>query len=168
MTRVAPDPRGLLGPSLNRPALRALVSGTPSDAHTWNLVYLQLLLEELGCEVSNLGPCVPTELLLRDCRVWRPDVIVLGTVNGHGYNDGLECITALQGDPQTANVPAIIGGKLGISGPDTAMDAVLIDAGFAAVVGDDLDSSSALRVLVNHSLVTEPEQQTSDDVETVR
>ncbi|MGQ4416103.1 methylaspartate mutase, partial [Streptomyces sp. SAS_269] len=33
-----------------------VVSSLASDAHTWNLVFLQLLIEESGFDVVNLGP----------------------------------------------------------------------------------------------------------------
>jgi methylmalonyl-CoA mutase cobalamin-binding subunit len=160
--------KGLPASRLHRSAPRALVSGMPSDAHTWNLVYLQLLLEELGCDVSNLGACVPTELLLEHCGAWRPDLIVLGTLNGHGYNDGLECISALQGDPDAAGIHTVIGGKLGISGRDPELDAVLIRAGFTAVFGDDMDSGVALRMLVSHSLLPKLDRPAPYGVEAVR
>ena len=49
-----------------------IVTGTASDAHTWNLVFLQLMLEELGHDVDNLGPCVPDEELLGPSAEQRP------------------------------------------------------------------------------------------------
>ncbi|MFD0586215.1 hypothetical protein [Dactylosporangium darangshiense] len=52
--------------------LEVIVTTVSSDAHTWNLVYLQLLLEELGCRVTNLGACTPDETILRECRLRRP------------------------------------------------------------------------------------------------
>ncbi|BAU88404.1 methylaspartate mutase [Streptomyces laurentii] len=51
---------------------RVLVSSVSSDSHTWNLVFLQLLLEDLGHEVTNIGACVPDELLIAECRRHRP------------------------------------------------------------------------------------------------
>ena len=38
-----------------------LLTGASSDAHTWNLVFLQLLIAEHGFRVTNLGPAVPAE-----------------------------------------------------------------------------------------------------------
>jgi hypothetical protein len=36
-----------------------VVTSVSSDSHTWNLVSLQLLFEELGPRMSNLGACPP-------------------------------------------------------------------------------------------------------------
>jgi methylaspartate mutase sigma subunit len=67
------------------PALRdrgtVVVSGLASDAHTWNLVYLQLVIEELGYRVVNLGPCVPDDVLVEECRRIDPVLLVIGSVN---------------------------------------------------------------------------------------
>ena len=70
------------------PRLDVVVTGLSSDAHTWNLVYLQLLLEELGCRTANLGPCMPETDVAYQCTARRPDLIVVGSLNGHGYADG--------------------------------------------------------------------------------
>ncbi|MGW7413543.1 cobalamin-dependent protein, partial [Streptomyces sp. NPDC054863] len=56
---------------------RVLVSSVSSDSHTWNLVYLQLVLEELGHEVRNIGACVPDDLLLEECLAHRPALVVI-------------------------------------------------------------------------------------------
>lgn len=114
-----------------------LLSGVSSDAHTWNLVYLQLLMEEMDCDVVNLGACVPDPLLVETAVRKRPDVIVLSTVNGHGYADGGRVIGALRAQPELRATPVVIGGKLGVAGPltDAQVDE-LRAAGFDAVFGD--------------------------------
>ncbi|MFF7456363.1 cobalamin B12-binding domain-containing protein [Kitasatospora sp. NPDC008115] len=105
-----------------------------SDSHTWNLVFLQLLLEELGHRVVNLGACVPDELLVSECRRIRPDLIVLSSVNGHGHHDGLRVIRRLRACPELARTPAVIGGKLTIAGPgDPERQRSLLAAGFDGV-----------------------------------
>ncbi|MCE7001186.1 cobalamin-dependent protein [Saccharothrix sp. S26] len=117
--------------------VRVVLSSVFSDAHTWNLVFLQLLLEEHGCQVSNLGACVPEELLLEHCRDSRPDLVVISTVNGHGHLDGVRLARRLRADPDTAEVPLVIGGKLGVGvsgGPDSRRE--LLAAGFDLVVED--------------------------------
>ncbi|ALO12778.1 Methylaspartate mutase [Streptomyces venezuelae] len=115
------------------PGLKVIVSSVASDAHTWNLVFLQLLLEELGHRVANLGACVPDELLVAECRRQRPDLVVISSVNGHGANDGRRVIRELRGHPETAAIPVVIGGKLGIDGADSTDHAGLLEAGFDAV-----------------------------------
>ncbi|WP_413229978.1 cobalamin B12-binding domain-containing protein [Kitasatospora purpeofusca] len=105
-----------------------------SDSHTWNLVFLQLLLEELGHRVTNLGACVPDELLVSECRRIEPDLIVLSSVNGHGYHDGLRVIPALRACPELAATPTVIGGKLGIAGSgDPERQRSLLAAGYDGV-----------------------------------
>jgi methylaspartate mutase sigma subunit len=94
-----------------------VVTSVASDSHTWNLVYLQLLLEELGHRVINLGACVPDELLVTECLRIRPDLVVVSTVNGHGFHDGLQLIGRIRDRAELAEMPVVIGGKLGIAGP---------------------------------------------------
>ncbi|MEV8395843.1 MULTISPECIES: cobalamin-dependent protein [unclassified Streptomyces] len=111
-----------------------LLSGTSSDAHTWNLIYIQLFLEERGYEVHNLGACVPDELLVNTVRAYRPELLVLSSVNGHGFRDGLGAIAALCAEPSARHLPVAIGGKLGTDGLRNAGYARrLLDAGFDAV-----------------------------------
>lgn len=119
--------------------MKILLSGTASDSHTWNLVYLRLFLEELGYEVVGLGPCVDAELLADACRRHAPDAVVLSSVNGHGYRDGLAAVRRLRAEPALAALPVVLGGKLGVAGHRQDDDvARLLDAGCDAVLGDDL------------------------------
>jgi methylaspartate mutase sigma subunit len=93
-----------------------VVSSTVSDSHMWNLVFLQLFIEELGHNVINLGACVPDALLLDRCRENLPDLIVISSVNGHGANDGLRIAPLIRSCPELARTPLVIGGKLGVDG----------------------------------------------------
>jgi methylaspartate mutase sigma subunit len=121
---------------------RVLLSTVSSDSHTWNLVFLQLFLQESGHEVINMGPCVPDELLLHTARREQPDAIVISTVNGHGQADGARVARILRGSAGTSHIPLMIGGKLGISGTtDEAIAYELLDAGFDFVFTDDSDAS---------------------------
>lgn len=114
--------------------LDVVVTSVASDAHTWNLVYLQLLLEELGHQVINLGPCVPDQLMVAECSARRPDLIVISSVNGHGFVDGKRVVSLLRDCPELRETPIVIGGKLGISGEEHVHDLhVLFEAGFDAV-----------------------------------
>lgn len=113
---------------------RILLSTTSSDSHTWNLMFLQLLLEECGHEVVNLGPCVPDDLLVETARSCRPGAIVISTVNGHGRIDGARVVRAVRRDPEIAHLPVVIGGKLGIEGTSSDDEVSrLLEAGFDAV-----------------------------------
>ena len=113
-----------------------LLSTVSSDAHTWNLVYLKLFLEEQGHRVSCLGACVPDDLLIDTALRQRPDAIVVSSVNGHGAIDGARMIRALRAHPELAEVPVVIGGKLGVAGDGTVQSRDLLDAGFTAVLGE--------------------------------
>jgi methylmalonyl-CoA mutase cobalamin-binding subunit len=111
-----------------------VLTSVSSDSHTWNLVFLQLLLEELGCAVVNLGACVPDQPVLGGCRLHRPDMLVVSTVNGHGHVDGKRLIQTLRSDPELRDLNVVIGGKLGVHGrADVRVSAGLLEAGFDAV-----------------------------------
>ncbi|MEU6540181.1 cobalamin-dependent protein [Streptomyces sp. NPDC047000] len=105
-----------------------------SDSHTWNLTYLQVLLTELGHRVTNLGPCVPDEVIVHECCHRRPDLIVVCSVNGHGFHDGKRIVARLRSCPETREAPVVIGGSLGIGGTDGgARSRALRAAGFDEV-----------------------------------
>uniref|UniRef100_A0AAU3I221 Cobalamin-dependent protein n=1 Tax=Streptomyces sp. NBC_01393 TaxID=2903851 RepID=A0AAU3I221_9ACTN len=126
-----------------------IVSSMASDSHTWNLVFLQLLLEELGHSVINLGACVPDDLLVMECLSQRPDLVVLSSVNGHGLQDGLRVIRDLRGHPELAGLPIVIGGKLGIEGADARRAPALISAGFDAVFESGASGMALFRSFLN-------------------
>lgn len=123
------------------PLKRFVVSSVSSDAHTWNLVHLQLLLEELGGEVTNLGACVPDHVVIAECRRLRPDLLVLSTVNGHGHLDGLRLIRRIRRDRRLAGLPVVIGGRLGVRGAQgegsADVAAGLAASGFDGVFASD-------------------------------
>jgi arginine dihydrolase len=117
--------------------LSVMVTSVASDAHNWNLVYLQLVLGELGHKVLNLGPCVPEELLVSECLRVMPDLIVVSSVNGHGFIDGRQLISRIRACPELAATPVVIGGKLGIGGAaGRESHDQLLAAGFDAVFED--------------------------------
>ncbi|MDQ2583554.1 cobalamin B12-binding domain-containing protein [Saccharothrix yanglingensis] len=124
-----------------------IVSSMASDSHTWNLVYLELLLGELGFDVVNLGACVPDELLRSEYLSRRPALLVLSSVNGHGYQDGLRVIRCLREFPGAHRAPVVIGGKLGIGGALTEDEVgQLLLAGFDAVFDDQRDPAPFRRL----------------------
>lgn len=118
------------------PRPQVVVTSVSSDAHTWNLVYLQLILEELGCRVTNLGACVPDETVVAECAARRPQLIVVSSLNGHGCQDGIRLIGAIRRCPALLGIPVVIGGKLDVDG-GAIPAARLLAAGFDAVYGDD-------------------------------
>jgi methylaspartate mutase sigma subunit len=128
--------------------LSVIVTSVSSDAHTWNLVYLQLLLEELGCQVTNLGACTPDETIVAECAARAPDLVVVSSVNGHGVSDGLRMINAFRARPGLVTVPVVIGGKLDVAGGGGNNAARLVAAGFDAVF-EDTAGLSPFRSLVH-------------------
>lgn len=128
----------------NRSAsLEVVVTGLASDAHTWNLVFIQLMLEDLGHKVVNLGPCIPEEEIVESCAKHQPDLLVVSSVNGHGFHDAKPLIGALRSRPELDGLPVVIGGMLGISDDrqeELARD--LMAAGFDAVFQEGVDLAS--------------------------
>ncbi|MFE3469903.1 cobalamin B12-binding domain-containing protein [Streptomyces sp. NPDC059185] len=119
--------------------LDVVVTGLPSDAHTWNLVFIQLLIEDLGHHVINLGPCVPQDEIVESCGKYQPDLLVVSTVNGHGFQDADQLIRSIRSRWELAGLPAVIGGKLGVLGAEqrAGHGRRLREAGFDAVFQDD-------------------------------
>ncbi len=120
---------------------RIILTTVSSDSHTWNLVYLQLLLEEAGHHVHNLGACVPDDVLLSTVAAERPSAVIVSTVNGHGAMDGARVIRRLKEDPASAHIPVMIGGKLGVAEAGDAVAADLLLAGFDAVFTEVSDGA---------------------------
>ncbi|HEX6341982.1 cobalamin B12-binding domain-containing protein [Umezawaea sp.] len=89
---------------------RALVCTVESDAHIWNLVYLEKLLEEHGMRVRNLGCCTPITEVVRAVARRRPDLLVVSSVNGHGHHGARLLLSALRRDG--LDVAVVVGGKL--------------------------------------------------------
>lgn len=113
---------------------RLLLTGLPSDSHTWNLVFLELWLGERGHAVDNLGACAPIDGIVRACLAARPDVLMVSTLNGHGHAEGLELLEALGRQPALGGMKVVIGGKLATS-PELEQRAArqLLAAGFDGV-----------------------------------
>ncbi len=127
----------IIRPAVPDRRLDVVLTSLSSDAHTWNLVYLHLLLEELGCRVTNLGGCTPDETIVRECAARPPDLLVIGSLNGHGCQDGLRLIGAIRTCPALVATPVVIGGKLDVAGGgDGRAAGQLLAAGFDAVFSD--------------------------------
>ncbi|MBC3269431.1 cobalamin B12-binding domain-containing protein [Pseudomonas sp. SWRI81] len=114
-----------------------LLATVESDSHMWNLVYLQLWLGEHGLQVKNLGSCTPIDAVLGALEQRRSDLLVVSSVNGHGYSQGLELIRQVR--QRYPHLRCVIGGKLTTSEAQTlAVRRALIDAGYNQVfVGAD-------------------------------
>lgn len=141
-------------PSTPGTGRRIVLTTVSSDAHTWNLVFLALLLEEYGHTVTNLGPCVPDDVVIEACLRTEADALVVSTVNGHGVIDGARLIERVR--REVGSIPAVIGGKLttvGESGHE--LSARLLDTGFDTVFlgGSDLDGLTRFLDSATRSMV---------------
>ncbi|MFN7097581.1 MAG: cobalamin B12-binding domain-containing protein [Gammaproteobacteria bacterium] len=125
--------------------MKILLTTIPSDSHMWNLVFMQLFLEEHGHEVINLGACVPIDLIIREAHYHRPGMIVVSSINGHGNIEGRELATAVKACDLLKNINLVIGGKLSTKGINN-IDYVstLKQAGFDEVYTEDSSIESFL------------------------
>ncbi|WP_237531248.1 cobalamin-dependent protein [Streptomyces sp. SID3212] len=98
-----------------------------------------MLLEDLGHTVVNLGSCVPEDEIVESCCKFQPDLLVVSSVNGHGFNDAGPLIGAIRSRWELAGLPAVIGGKLGVSGGRQDQTDELMSAGFDAVFQDGVN-----------------------------
>ena len=94
----------------------AILATLPSDSHTWNLVYIQLLLQEYGYNVENLGSCTPIYDIIEKAYEIKPSFIVISSINGHGYLEAQTLIQLLREEDFIQNIPVLIGGKLTTNG----------------------------------------------------
>jgi len=119
-----------------------LLATVESDSHMWNLVYLQLWLAERGLQVHNLGSCTPVQAVLDALDQNRhPHLLVISSVNGHGYSQGLALIRTLR--QHHPHLHVVIGGKLTTCEAYTReVGAELLAAGYDAVFteADALDT----------------------------
>ena len=115
-----------------------MLATVQSDAHTWNMVYMGLVLEEHGCDVVNLGCCTtPLEISAAVVRT-QAELVVISTINGHGAAQALDLIAQLRSDLGARLPPCVIGGRLTTrAASDRRAARVLEGAGFdRAFVGD--------------------------------
>ena len=113
---------------------RTVVATISSDCHTWNLVFFQLLLEERGHYVVNCGPCTTVPKIIECCMSESAQLLVISTVNGHGLIEAREYIERIRAVRELADMPVVIGGKLGVHGSASVAEvAELLSRGFDAV-----------------------------------
>jgi methylaspartate mutase sigma subunit len=110
-----------------------LLSTIESDSHSWNLVYMELLLTEQSFRVVNLGPCVPAHTTIAAIAEFGPDVVVVSTVNGHGYLQGKALALSIRESFKEQTPALVIGGKLCTSEIDKSLTDELLAAGYDAV-----------------------------------
>jgi methylaspartate mutase sigma subunit len=111
----------------------ALLTTIESDSHSWNLVYMELLLKEQSFRVVNLGPCAPVPKTIAAIAEFGPDVVVVSTVNGHGYLQGKTLALSIRESFKEQTPALVIGGKLCTSEIDARLTDELLAAGYDAV-----------------------------------
>ena len=145
-------------PAHNTSPHKVVLGTISSDSHTWNLLFLQLLLEEHGCAVTNLGACTPAEELIAEAAELRPDLIVISTVNGLGVQEAPELARAVRATPSLREVPLVIGGKLDTLGSSGDGDfPALAAAGFDAVLVG-ADALTHMLALLDRPATADPDE----------
>ncbi len=117
---------------------KALLITIPSDSHSWNLVFMKLFLEEAGVEVESLGPCTPIDLVVQRLVEDQFDFVVVSTINGNGYIEGIEIAASIKARSEFTGA-MFIGGKLttGSLREDWSLKMQdLLDAGYQSVYDD--------------------------------
>lgn len=116
----------------------ALLFTVSSDSHSWNLVFMEYLLTEKGFNVKNLGTCTPIDEVVYETNKSQYDLLVLSTVNGHGYLEGPEISKLIRGNENYHN-NIVIGGKISTDNSKESIELktkLLKQAGFDAVFDD--------------------------------
>lgn len=133
----------------------ALLTTVPSDSHSWNLVFMEFLLNDLGYKVENLGPNTPMDEVVSRLNRNGSAIVVVSTVNGHGYLEGAELARRIRAE--TDHLDGLyIGGKICTENdPQTIArhSETLKTAGFDEVFDDSVANSfDAFQELVTAQL----------------
>lgn len=133
----------------------ALLTTVPSDSHSWNLVFMEFLLNDLGYKVENLGPNTPMDEVVSRLNRNGSAIVVVSTVNGHGYLEGAELARRIRAE--TGHLDGLyIGGKICTENdPQTIArhSETLKTAGFDEVFDDSVANSfDAFQELVTAQL----------------
>jgi methylaspartate mutase sigma subunit len=102
-------------------------------------VFLELLLREWRMEVVNLGCCTPPQLVVEEVGGGASDLVVVSSVNGHGYSQGLELMGLIRKGCPGLKAPVVIGGRLTTAErTDLVVEPALRAAGYHSVfVGEN-------------------------------
>ena len=111
-----------------------LITTIPSDSHTWNLMYMRLLVAEHGAAVDCLGGCVPYTHTADQVVAQKPDLVIVSTVNGHGSQQGGELLHIARDRLGASTPPFVIGGQIAVETARYPVAAeALIRAGYERV-----------------------------------
>lgn len=113
---------------------KCILSTIESDSHMWNLVYMQLVLEECGYETLNLGCCVSEQETIQTVKKYAPDLVVISTLNGHGYVQGRSLVENYRKSLGNRGPTIVIGGNLSTQiSTNAELGKDLVQAGYDAV-----------------------------------
>ena len=132
---------------------KCLLTTVESDSHMWNLVYMQLFLEEHGYDTYNLGCCVSENETITAIKSQNPSLIVVSSVNGHGYVQGKSLVQKIKNEFGHCCPTIVIGGKLStqISDNSTIHDD-LLSRGYDGVFVNNSAINQFKSFLKNHSI----------------
>ncbi|MDP9785049.1 cobalamin B12-binding domain-containing protein [Pseudomonas fluorescens] len=135
-----------------------LLTTVPSDSHSWNLVFMEFLLTDIGYHVENLGPNTPMDEVIARLNRHASAMVVVSTVNGHGYIEGAELAQRIRSETKHTD-GVYIGGKICTENdPQTIArhSDTLRAAGFDEVFDDSVANSfDAFQELVSAQLYPE-------------
>lgn len=132
-----------------------LLMTVPSDSHSWNLVFMEFLLNDFGYKVENMGPNTPMEAVIARLDRHGYAMVVVSTVNGHGYLEGAELARRIRRETNHAEA-LYIGGKICTENDAQTIarhSDTLMAAGFDGVFDDSVANSfDAFQELVTAQL----------------
>ena len=113
---------------------KALIIGSPSDAHTWNLFYLKLFIEECSISTHVLGGCTHLDDISATVASQPWDLIVISSLNGHFFHESKAIMDIIQATLDNCAQPKpwiIAGGKLDTQNRShDLMERVLLKQGY--------------------------------------
>lgn len=132
-----------------------LLMTVPSDSHSWNLVFMEFLLNDFGYKVDNMGPNTPMDEVIERLHSHGYAMVVVSTVNGHGYIEGTELARRIRSETKHAEA-LYIGGKICTENDARTIarhSDTLMAAGFDEVFDDSVGNSfDAFQQLVSAQL----------------
>lgn len=141
--------------------MHILLTTIESDSHTWNLVVLQLLLQEQGHKVTNLGACVSPLEVIKQSNKLDISVIFVSTLNGHGSSEGITLAKQIKKQKKLKNIPLVIGGLLTTTNNISLQQIKeLEDAGYSYIF-NNINAPNCLSDLL---MKLSPKKATSDNL----
>lgn len=124
--------------TFNASIRQVVLATTPDDSHLWNLVGVQLELEERGFAVTNLGQCTPVKLIAETLTAVVPELLVISSINGHGEISIAQMLRELTPVLLATDTRVVAGGLLATDQAQSLrIERSLLSLGCSAVFGGD-------------------------------